>query len=209
MRSRTVNILTSVACLLAAIGCLMSMQAANATQPVIIAMWVAVVCTTIMLVRTVVAAIALRKFNADTDAGLMEFAIGCERDASVRDKILGWLSTYEGRTSFDGQARLANVADLVNEEGRKDGYWLLFVGTRRGYEIAVKEASEYATVLDFWPIAEDGWNALFGDDFDGDDITDRATELLDQVERDLSAIKEGKTHDGDQPNPAGVPGDGN
>jgi hypothetical protein len=130
----------------------------------------------------------------------MEFAIGCKRDASVRDKILGWLSTYEGRTSFDGQARLANVADLVNEEGRKDGYWLLFVGTRRGYEIAVKEASEYATVLDFWPIAEDGWNALFVDDI--------AAELYCQVEQDLSAIKEGKTHDVNQPDPEGVPGDG-
>lgn len=217
MKTRLLNILTGVFCLLMSVGCLYSMQMANASQPVIIIMWVAVVCAVWMLTRTVIAAIALRNVKeedaANTDVTatsdeLVEFTVCGKRCQQTKDEILDWLSTKEGRAFADGQAILANVTDLVDGDGRKVAYGLMFVGTQEGKRRMEQEYGEYASVLDFWPIDATGWDALFDDDFYEDETDSRLTELLDKVDQDIAALKEEK-NDADQPDLEGVPSDGN
>ena len=201
MKTRLLNILTGLFCLVMAIGCVYSMYQANAAKPVVLVMWVAVVCAVCMLSRTVVAAIALRKFTeggAGTDkkpadepdqSALIEFTVCGKRCLETKDQILEWLSTREGRNFAGGQAILANVTDFLDGEGRKVAYGLLFVGTQEGKKKMEQEYGEYATILDFWPIDPTSWDALFDDDF------------LEFAEEEL--------YERDQPDLEGVPSEGN
>ena len=194
MKTRLLNILTGLFCLVMAIGCVYSMSQAHAAKPVVIVMWVAVVCAVCMLSRTVVAAIALRKFtegNADEpdQSTLIEFTVCGKRCLETKDEILDWLSTREGRNFAGGQAILANVTDFLDGEGRKVAYGLLFVGTQEGKKKMEQEYGEYATILDFWPIDPTSWDALFDDDF------------LEFAEEEL--------YERDQPDLEGVPSEGN
>lgn len=218
MRMRALNILIAGICFATAILGLLAMYTVHAPGMAIVTMWIAAFCGLVMFVRVIIGAIASAKWQkeyevSESDSELMEFAVAVKSDPAVKDRILSWFRTYEGRTFFGKQARLANVADLVDGEGRKDGYWLLMVGTRQGYETAVKETSEYATVLDFWPVPEEGWDAMFRNDdeldesnHEPDTIDQRANELLDKVNEALAEMEENKN--ANQSESEGMSGEG-
>ena len=216
MRMRALNILIAGICFAIAVLGLLAMYTVHAPGMAIVTMWIAAFCGLVMFVRVVIGAIASAKWQKEyeaSDSELMEFAVAVKSDPAVKEKILSWFRTYEGRTFFGAQARLANVADLVDGEGRKDGYWLLMVGTRKGYETAVKETSEYATVLDFWPVPEEGWDAMFRNDdeldesnHEPDTIDHRANELLDKVNEALAEMEENRN--ANQSESEGMSGEG-
>lgn len=225
MKMRTFNVLTGILCILLSIGCLYSVYLANAPTAVIIIMWVSIACSVWLFARSASSAFFLRKLKFDenetpepventssTPTLVEEFTVCGKRCAQTKDQILDWLATREGREFAGGQAILANVTDLLDGEGRKAAYGLMFVGTHEGKKQMEREFGEFATILDFWPIDATSWDALFDDDFyedDEDEEDRRLTELMDKAGyRIVASLKEEK-NDASQPDLEGVPSDGN
>ena len=202
MRARTYNILVSMTILVFSICGWLSLQripsySMFAYYSLIIAMVVSagmVLRTSLSTAFMVYAEHKVKKNMPDTDEEeedipdqpVMEIAVMMSRTRDVAENFVKWMSTQEGRLFFEeSDVILANIADAIDGDGIKRGFWLLFVGTPDAYRRMKDDLAGKATIIPYWPYDEDAFDYVikeFEDEEEPEDMEDAEDILPDLTE---------------------------
>lgn len=177
MKIRICNHVMTIATVIANIMALIAVITGCHTTFGIVAASISLAVGLGMYLRVIVGTAALKM----SGYSLMDIAVLQKRDPAVVKEFAEWVRS--GDRWLIG-ARIVNIADAVDDDGKAQGYWLLMVGNRQSYE-RLKEKCGSSTVLDYWPLNTDEWASDILKEYTDIDDDSPIEELIEPAPEDM------------------------
>ena len=162
MKMRDMNMIVALAILLLSILVLVAVVTGQHTTFGIVAAVISMVVALGMFCRVFIGTLVWRISDEENKEQLIDIAIFQKNDPEVVTEFARWIR--EDDRNFMG-ARVVDIMGALDKEGKRDGYVLKLIGTRKTYLRIKNKFKDTASVIDQWPLDRDEWSQWYLDNY--------------------------------------------